>query len=142
MKALSQTQLQQLLSAVDSQSPFGLRDRLVVTFLLHTGLEPVELVGLNVDHVLEGSQVLERLHLAATLAGDGRARTVLLDQVARRTVRDILAFSKLNRWIVRPGCPLVRNDRGKRMTASQLGQLLDGLRYRAGIDVPGWQLAV
>ena len=95
MKALSQTQLQQLLSAVDSQSPFGLRDRLVVTFLLHTGLEPVELVGLNVDHVLEGSQVLERLHLAATLAGDGRARTVVLDQVARRSGNTDPQFARM-----------------------------------------------
>ena len=77
---LSNSEIRQLLSAVDLRSPFGRRDYLLIMFLYHTGLRVGECSRLLVSLVSRGGQTFESLDLPAIFCKGPRGRVVPLMQ--------------------------------------------------------------
>ena len=64
-RSLSNSQVRELLEAVDLRSPFGQRDHLLIMFLYQTGLRVSELSRLLIVHVAQGGRPRQQRDLPA-----------------------------------------------------------------------------
>lgn len=134
-KALSITQVQGLLDAVDDSSPEGLRDAALLELLYGTGARISEVVELDVDDV---SRLLDDEAAALRLFGKGsKERIVPLGSYARAAVAAWLTRGRpaMVARTVRPGPALLLNARGGRLSRQSAWAILRAVAKGAGLDV-------
>ena len=136
MKNISQSELEALLGAVNLRSGFGPRDHAMIRLLTNTGLRVAELVGLNVGHVAHQGQPRPVLYLPGELAKGGRARSIPLNQNARRAVADLLAFLAARGFSTDPEAPLLVVRFHRRLSIRLVQQIMLELRQKAGLSTP------
>jgi integrase/recombinase XerD len=135
MRNLSDNEVRQLLAAIDGRHPAAARDEALLVFLLHTGLRPSELLGLNVENVAVEGRARETLDLPSAIAKCGLGRLVALNSAARAAVERLLAYNKAQGWSVAPSAPLAYSTTGNRLCIRMLQYIVSGLRKRAKLDV-------
>jgi integrase/recombinase XerC len=129
---LSETELEQLLTAPPADAPLGIRDRAILETLYSAGMRVSELVGLNLDDLDDG---------LATVRGKGkRERLVILGDSARTclqnwlAVRPIIAPQAATRARKPAGPAVFLNRRGGRLTTRSVARLLEKYLKQAGLD--------
>ena len=132
-KALSEAEVEKILSSDDRQDVFGLRDRAMLELLYASGLRISELVGLDLDAIdLDDGQV-------RVLGKGSKERFVPVGRTARVTIERYLAIGRL---ILRDSRPrgkaetdaIFLNARGGRLTRQACWQIVRDAGERAGIQ--------
>lgn len=135
-RALSKTQVQQLLAAVDLNKPFGRRDYLLIFFLFHTGLRVGEASGLNVDMVTRpNGEPREFLDIPAAISKGSRGRVVPLNSAARRCVAKMLEFNRSRGFSVEPEAPFFQHRKHGRLSRRSIQKLVKLYREKSGLDI-------
>jgi integrase/recombinase XerD len=113
------------------------RDRQIVTLLLHTGIKIGELVSLDVGDVYTGNRIRKSVRIA--WRGGKSARAVPLDRISREAIALILEFN-LNRGAsLDPDQPLVisrqrnQKDASFRITSRQVQRIVRSLADEADL---------
>lgn len=132
MRMLLPSQEQQLLSVIRPGEPFGLRDKALIVFALHTGLRSQELCGLNVGDVMTWDG-FPRQWLEVRGKG-GRQRQVPLNSVARQAVVDLVQFNRSRGFAVAGESPLLVTRRHSRLPTRSLRDIMQKYRERADLD--------
>ena len=140
MRILNRDNQEQLLTAIPERSPFGARDKAMLTLATVTGLRVAELVGLQVTHVCgfkpggQGRRVRELLELPAEIGKGGRGRTIPLNATARQAVLEILVFNRQRGFSVEPQAPLFPNRKHQAMSTRAVRRMLENHCRRADLD--------
>jgi|LakMenEpi03Aug12_release.lakeMendotaPanAssembly.Ray.scaffolds.fasta_scaffold101953_3 integrase/recombinase XerD len=114
VSCLSRDEMQALLSAPDSSTWCGLRDRLLLAILYNTGARVSEVIGIRVSDVtLEGSACIR-------LRGKGRKQRTI--PIWKSTASEIRSWLKLQS--LKPDQPLLPNRDGTTMTRSNVAERL------------------
>jgi integrase/recombinase XerD len=129
-KSLSESQVEALLAAPDTESPLGLRDRAMLELLYATGLRVSELVGLT----LAGLSLQEGL--VRVIGKGSKERIVPLGEEARRWLDRYLAHGRRTILAGRVADALFVTQRGDAMSRQMFWVLIKRYAVRAGIDVP------
>lgn len=133
---LSNSQVRQLLSAVDLQSSFGQRDYLLIMFLYHTGLRVGECSRLLVTLVLDQSgEPRHQLDLPAMFCKGPRGRVVPLNATARACVTKQLTFNQARGLSTAPGSPLFQNSRHCPLSIRSIQLLIRAYRIKVDLDL-------
>jgi integrase/recombinase XerD len=129
-KALSETQVEDLLAAPDSETPLGLRDRAMLELLYATGLRVSELVGLTLVELSlqEG--------LVRVLGKGSKERIVPLGEEARRWLDRYLARGRPAILAGRVADALFVTQRAAAMSRQMFWVLIKRYAVRAGITTP------
>jgi integrase/recombinase XerC len=125
-----------LLEAPDDDGPLGRRDRAILELFYASGLRLSELVGLDMDDVNIGAQMVR------TLGKGGKQRLVPFNKTTASAIR---AYLKDRALLVRPTSrqrhaadPLFVNYRGTRLTVRSVARLVRRhaltSRVRAGVS--------
>ena len=101
----------------------GLRDKLILMFLLDTGVRAAELRALTNDTVNPITGVVQVVH-----GKGGKSRTVYIGQRTRRVLRKFLKEYQVNGFIF-------LNDEGTVLTKSGLETMLERRAKQAGVKV-------
>lgn len=130
-KALSESEVEALLGAVEGDDPRGLRDRAILETLYGTGVRISELVGLDrVDLDLED-------RLMRVLGKGSKERVVPVGGSAQRALLAYLERGRpaLERPSTRrvPGDPLLLNARGGRLTRQSCWKIVTAAGDRVGL---------
>jgi integrase len=116
---------------------WGMRDRQMLSFLLHTGLKIREFVSLNVGDVFSGKRV--RMTLTIPASPGREARRIPLDREAREAVAIMLEFNRRHGFSLAPDQALVisrqrnRREGSYRITPRQVQRILKTLREEAAL---------
>jgi integrase len=116
---------------------WGMRDRQMLSFLLHTGLKIREFVNLNVGDVFSGKRV--RMTLTIPASPGREARRIPLDREAREAVAIMLEFNRRHGFSLAPDQALVisrqrnRREGSYRITPRQVQRILKTLREEAAL---------
>ena len=132
---LSNSEIRQLLSAVDLRSPFGRRDYLLIMFLYHTGLRVGECSRLLVSLVSRGGQTFESLDLPAMFCKGPRGRVVPLNATARACIEKMLTFNKSRGFSTSPAAPLFQNSKHCPLSIRSIQLLIQKYRREAGLEI-------
>jgi integrase/recombinase XerC len=133
---LSEEEMARLLEAPDDDGPLGRRDRAILELFYASGLRLSELVGLDMDDVNIGAQMVR------TLGKGGKQRLVPFNKTTASAIR---AYLKDRALLVRPTSrqrhaadPLFVNYRGTRLTVRSVDRLVRRhaltSRVRAGVS--------
>ena len=133
MKVPTTQELQSILAAVPTRSPFGPRDRAVMVLLANTGLRVGELAGLDVRHVLFGNQLRDALTVPKTCAKGAVSRTIPLNANAQKAVRALLAFNQSRGFAINPTSPLVQDRFHRRVPVRSVQRMIQKYREIAGV---------
>ena len=130
-KALTESEVDALLEAVDGDGPRGLRDRAILETLYATGVRISELVGLDRrDLDLEDA-------LIRVMGKGSKERVVPIGRTARGAIEQYLRVGRpeLERPATRrvPGDPLLLNARGGRLTRQSCWKLVTTAGERVGL---------
>ncbi len=125
---LERAEVEALITAPDTSTPAGLRDRAILEVMYASGLRVSELVSLNVDNVdLARGQVL-------LWGKGGKERVGLLGKPAIRALKTYLRDGRPQLLKSTPSQALFVNQRGGgRLTVRAIGMLLNKYARRAGI---------
>lgn len=129
-KALSEAQVEALLTAPDVTTPLGLRDRTMIELMYASGLRVSELVGLKTVHVglSEG---------ALRVTGKGsRERMVPFGQEAHAWIRRYLQEARADILQAKVSDALFVTVRGGPMTRQMFWRLIKRYALLAGIQAP------
>jgi integrase/recombinase XerD len=131
-KALTEPEVEALLSAVTGDDPRALRDRAILETLYATGVRISELVGLD-RRDLDFDSALVRV-----LGKGDKERVVPIGRSARRALEDYLARGRpeLERPVTRtrvPGDPVLLNARGGRLTRQGCWKIVTTAGDRVGL---------
>ena len=127
-KFLDVQQINALLSAPDTATLLGARDRAILETIYSAGLRISELTGLNVEDLDELGEVLR-------IRGKGRKeRLVPLGAKALATIYAYIEFRKAGLG-VEPRGALFVNRFGKRLTDRSIRRKFDRYLLEAGIDI-------
>jgi site-specific recombinase XerD len=128
-------EFKKLLAVIPERSPFGVRDRAMLTLLVHTGLRVGELTGLKVADVadLQRRTVRARLALPAAICKGRRGRTIPLNEEARLAVRTLLQFNETRGFAVTSSAPLLYTRDHQPLGARAVQRLVQGYRRQAGL---------
>ena len=129
-KALSEAQVEALLTAPDVTTPLGLRDRTMIELMYASGLRVSELVGLKTVHVglSEG---------ALRVTGKGsKERMVPFGQEAHAWIRRYLQEARADILQAKVSDALFVTVRGGAMTRQMFWILVKRYALAAGIQVP------
>jgi integrase/recombinase XerD len=129
-KSLNEAQVESLLTAPDTESPLGLRDRAMLELLYATGLRVSELVGLT----LAGLSLQEGL--VRVIGKGSKERIVPLGEEAHRWLERYLARGRKSILAGRVADALFVTQRGDAMSRQMFWVLIKRYAVRAGIDVP------
>ncbi len=133
---LSNSQVRQLLSAVDLQSPFGQRDYLLIMFLYHTGLRVGECSRLLVTLVLgQSGEPRHQLDLPAMFCKGPRGRVVPLNATARACITKLLTFNRARGLSTAPGAPLFQNSKHCPLSIRSIQLLIRAYRIKSDLDL-------
>jgi integrase/recombinase XerC len=133
---LSNSQVRQLLAAVDLRSPFGQRDYLLIMFLYHTGLRVGECSRLLVTLVLSQSgEPRHQLDLPAMFCKGPRGRVVPLNATARACITKQLAFNRARGLSTAPGAPLFQNSKHCPLSVRSIQLLIRDYRIKSDLDL-------
>jgi integrase/recombinase XerC len=133
---LSEEEMARLLEAPDDDGPLGRRDRAILELFYASGLRLSELVGLDMDDVNIGAQMVR------TLGKGGKQRLVPFNKTTASAIR---AYLKDRALLVPPKSrqrhaadPLFVNYRGTRLTVRSVDRLVRQhaltSRVRAGVS--------
>ena len=127
-KAISVSSVEALLTAPDTDTPLGLRDRALLELLYGTGARISEAIGLDVDD-LDRAAGLVRLD-----GKGGKQRVVPVGSYAGRAVEDYLVRARPGLVAAGRGAPaLFLNARGGRLSRQSAWTVLRSAAARAGI---------
>lgn len=133
-KALTESEVDALLGAIEGEEPRTLRDRAILETLYATGVRISELVGLDRED-LDLEEGLLRV-----LGKGSKERVVPVGRSARQAISAYLMRGRpeLERPATRrvPGDPLLLNARGGRLSRQSCWKLVTGAGERVGI-APG-----
>jgi integrase/recombinase XerD len=132
---LSNSEIRQLLSAVDLRSPFGRRDYLLILFFYQTGLRVGECSRLLVSLVSRGGQAFESLDLPAMFTKGPRGRVVPLNATARSCVEKMLQFNKKRGFSTAPAAPLFQNSKHCPLSVRSIQYLIQNYRTQSGLEI-------
>ena len=127
-KALSESEVEALISAPDIDSPFGLRDRAMVELMYAAGLRVSELVN------LPSVAVNLRQGVLRVMGKGSKERLVPIGEEAQHWLERYLAEARPALAGKRDIVPLFVSQRGAAMTRQQFWGLVKKLALRAGID--------
>jgi len=116
-----------LLSAPDTTTPQGLRDRAILELLYASGMRAGELVGLNVGSVNLGQKE------ARVLGKGAKERIVLLGEPARRALEAYLQESRPRLLNNKAPKALFLNRLGTRLSARSVQEVLNHYARQAGL---------
>ena len=127
---LEHDQATALVTAPDTSTPAGLRDRAILEVMYAAGLRVSELVGLNVDNLdLARGQ-------ARVWGKGGKERVALFGQPAARALKTYLRDGRPQLLTGKSSQALFVNQRGGgRLTTRAIGMILE--KYAKRADVPG-----
>jgi site-specific recombinase XerD len=132
---LSNSQVRQLLTAVDLRSPFGQRDYLLIMFLYQTGLRVGECSRLIATLVSREGQAFRHLDLPAMFCKGPRGRVVPLNATARYCIEEMLRFNRARGLSTAPAAPLFQNRNHCPLSIRSIQQLIKKYRVRAGLEI-------
>ncbi len=113
------------------------RDRIMLTFLLHTGLKINEFIHLAIGDVFTGKRV--RMNLIIPAVQGKPPRKIPLDREAREAVAMFLDYHRCQGYPLNPDDPLVvsrqrnKKDGSYRITARQVQRIVKTLRDDAAL---------
>lgn len=134
-RSLTNSQVRQLLSAVDLQSPFGRRDYLLIMFLYQSGLRVGECSRLLVKLVSRDGVPFQSLDLPAMFCKGSRGRVVPLNATAQACIAKQLQFNKSRGLSSSPVAPLFQNHKQCPLSVRSIQQLIQRYRVRSGLEV-------
>ncbi len=129
---LTQDEVERLLAAPDRTTPLGVRNAAILEVLYSAGVRIGELVALNVSNVnLEAGEI--------RVWGKGaKERVAFLGRPAQTALRQYLEYVRpqlaAGRKRGRPSPALFLNQRGERLTARSVQNILQELAHAAGIE--------
>ena len=132
---LSNSEVRQLLSAVDLRSPFGQRDYLLIMFLYHTGLRVGECSRLLVQLVSRQGKAFHSLDLPAVFCKGPRGRVVPLNATARVCIEKMLKFNHSRGLSTAPAAPLFQNSRHCPLSIRSIQEMIQKYRLQAGLEI-------
>ena len=133
---LSNSQVRQLLGAINLRSSFGRRDYLLILFLYHTGLRVGECSRLLVSLVAtEDGRARQCLDLLAMFCKGPRGRVVPLNATARACIEKMLKFNRSRGFSVASAAPLFQNSKHCPLSIRPIQYLIQGYREKADLDV-------
>lgn len=127
-ETLTETEIESLLSGIDTSRELGLRDRAIIELFYSSGLRLTELVTLTLDAV----NVDERL-VRVTGKG-GKTRVVPLGRRAREALIQYVEEERPRLQKSRPRDEVFLSIRGARLTRQRVWQLLKERALQAGLD--------
>ena len=134
-RCLSNSQVRDLLSAVDLSSPFGRRDYLLIMFLYQTGLRVGEVSRLLVQLVSRDGAAFSQLDLPAMFCKGPRGRVVPLNATARACIEKMLRFNRSRGFSVAPAAPLFQNSKHCPLSIRSIQKLIQKYRVLAGLEI-------
>ncbi len=129
-KILTELDVEQLLSAPDTQIPLGLRDRAMFEVLYATGLRVSELVGLHIN------QLSMDMGVVRVMGKGGKERLVPLGEVALDWLRRYLEEERAVLLMNRVSDDLFVTARGVGMTRQMFWYLIKKHAKLGGINKP------
>jgi integrase/recombinase XerD len=127
-KALSESQVEALISAPDSNDPAGLRDRAMLELMYATGLRVSELVS------LPAAGLNLRQGVVRVTGKGSKERLVPLGEEAQHWLQRYLDGSRPKFAGTLPRLPLFLGPRGAALSRQQFWTTLKALAARAGVD--------
>jgi len=129
-KSLTETEVEQLLQAPDSNIAAGVRDRTMLEVLYATGLRVSELVGLRLD------QINLRQGVIRISGKGGKERLVPLGEVAVAWLEKYLRSTRAAFFKNDPDATLLPSNRGKPMVRQTFWHAIKRYARIAGINKP------
>ncbi len=139
IRALSPAEQKKLLETTGAHVE-GLRDHLIYSLALGTGLREHELVALNVGDVWQRGRALTKITIS-TFKGHRRAKapdtqTVFSSRMVARKLPKFIAWKKRQGESLEPGAPLFCARTGERIATRTLRHQFKTWQARAGIAPP------
>ena len=107
---MRKAEIRQLLTTtLDLGHPLGRRNRLILIFLLHTGIRPEECVNLTIHQGAFQGHPRGSLLLPAAVRNGSRSQVVILNPAAQECVRKILDFNASHGFATTPNAPLFQD---------------------------------
>jgi len=127
-RVLTVKEVERLLSQPDPSTPTGLRDRAMLELLYATGIRVSELVSLRLE------DVNLNLGYVRCLGKGGRERVIPLGRMARKAVKEYLAYGR-PRLLGDPGeRTLFLNHQGARLTRQGFWKIIKKYARQAGLE--------
>ena len=117
---MRKAEIRQILSTLDLAHPLGRRNRLLLLFLLHTGIRPDECVNLTIHQVAFQGHPRGSLRLPSAVRNGSRSQVVMLHPAAQECIRQILAFHVANGFSVAPSAPLFQDFRRRSISVNSI----------------------
>ena len=134
-RSLSNSQVRQLLSAVDLCSPFGQRDYLLILFLYQTGLRVGECSRLLVNLVSRDGVPFQALDLPSMFCKGSRGRVIPLNATAQACISKQLKFNRSRGLSTSPAAPLFQNSKHCPLSVRSIQKLIQKYRVASGLEV-------
>jgi integrase len=113
----------------------NLRDHVIISLALGTGLRLAEIVGLNVGDVYGTRGVVKsRVRIRKEIAKGGRAADVFLPDRLVAKLRRYWAWKKQRGEALDPDAPLFANQSGRRISKRRVQHAWAAWQRRAGFD--------
>lgn len=132
IKYLMPDEVKRVLSGIKGE--FEKRDKSLIVLAVNTGLRVSELCGLNVSDVLNGA-IKKELKVRKDIAKGKKERVIPLNDKARNSINDILAFNRDEGYPVTPRSPLLMSRKHCRLTTGQVWRIVKGAGLKAKLDI-------
>jgi len=134
-RSLTNSQVRQLLSAVDLSSPFGRRDYLLILFFYQTGLRVGECSRLLVHLVSRNGVPFQALDLPSMFCKGSRGRVVPLNATAQACITKLLEFNRSRGFSTAPAAPLFQNSKHCPLSIRSIQKLIKKYRLASGLEI-------
>ena len=132
---LNESDAQLMQAVIPERSPFGRRDKAMLTFFSHTGLRVGEITGLDQGDVADFRRqaVRKQVVLPAKVCKGHRSRTVPLNRTAQAAIAQLLAFNRERGFPMGPDQPLLFSRSHQRLPIRAVQRLVQDYREKAGL---------
>jgi integrase/recombinase XerD len=127
-ETLNEIQAEQLLEAIDTTAPFGLRDRAMIELLYASGLRISELANARLEHFNAEERILRVV---------GKGNKTRLVPVGRKACEALAAYLSTERPKLlsrRTGNEIFLSARGTKMTTVRIWQIVKKQAKRSGLE--------
>jgi len=135
-RSLTNSQVRQILSAVDLRSLFGRRDYLLILFLHETGLQIGECSRLLIRLVSRNGVPFPSLALSPMFCKGSQDRVVPLSPLAQSCIEKMLQFNKEKGLSTSPAAPLFQNSKQCPLSPQAILTLIHRYKAQSGLEIP------
>jgi site-specific recombinase XerD len=136
LKYLSKKETSKLMDGLDDDGKFFIRNKAIMILMLNTGVRVGELVGLNIEDVVnKKGELRDTLRIRKEISKNKKERYIPLSKAAQEAIVNIIEFNDKMDFVTELNCPLLISRKQCRITTRQIQRIIQDARNQSDIDV-------